>query len=225
MSAGARFCCRPGTITPLRRILAAALIGLAGLLAVPSAQAAAKLSADDKADIKRIEAYLNALGTLKSHFLQVSSNGTQAEGDVYVNRPGRMRIQYDPPTPVEIVATGTFLVYHDKDLEQVTWLGMDATPAGILLDETVQLSGKVTVLGLEREATTLRVTMAKTDDPTAGTLTLVFADKPLSLKKWTVVDAQGLLTTVALINPAFGVPLAKELFSFTDPYANKPSIR
>lgn len=200
-------------------------MSLATLVATPSAHAAARLSADDQADIKRIEAYLNGLGTLKSHFLQVSSNGAQAEGEVYVKRPGRMRIQYDPPTPIEIVATGTFLVYHDKDLEQVTWLGLDATPAGILLDETVRLSGKVTVLGLERDAATLRVTMAKSDDPTAGTLTLVFADKPLSLKKWTVIDAQGLLTSVALINPTFGVPLGKELFSFTDPYANRPSIR
>ena len=162
---------------------------------------------------------------MRSHFLQVSSNGAQAEGDVYIKRPGRMRIEYDPPTPIEIVATGTFLVYHDKDLQQVTWLGMDATPAGILLDDKVSLTGKVTVTGIERDASALRVSMIKTDDPAAGSLTLVFADKPLALKKWTVIDAQGLLTTVALIDPRFGIPLASDLFSFTDPYRDKPSVR
>lgn len=182
---------------------------------------AAKLSSRDAADVKRIEAYLNDLSTLKARFLQLSSNGAQAEGEVFVKRPGRMRIQYDPPMPVEIIATGTFLAYHDKDLEQVTWLGLDSTPAGILLDEHVALSGAVTVTGFERAASTLRVTLIKTDDPSIGSLTLVFADKPLALRKWTILDAQGLLTTVALINPRFGIPLSKNLFSFTNPYSNR----
>lgn len=179
------------------------------------------LNAAQQADVQRIEAYLNKLGTLKARFLQLSSNGGQAEGDLYLSRPGRMRIQYDPPVPVEIVATGTFLVYHDRDLEQVTWLGLGSTPAGFILDETVSLSGKLLVTQYVKEANALRVTLQKKDDPAMGALTLTFSDRPLSLKKWSIVDAQGLLTTVALINPRFGVPLSKNLFSFTDPYADR----
>lgn len=208
--------CRAATITPLKGGL---FLFILFLIAGPAAALdGAVLSTRDTKDVKRVEAYLNKLSTLKARFLQLSSNGAQAEGDVFVKRPGRMRIQYDPPMPVEIIATGTFLVYHDKDLEQVTWLGLDSTPAGILLDEHVSLSGDVTVTGFERNANTLRVTVTKTDDPTMGSLTLVLSDKPLSLKKWTIVDAQGLLTTVALIDPRFGVPLSKDLFSFTNPY-------
>lgn len=210
------------TITPRNTIFAVIAVALLVLVASPvCAQGALKLSRQDAKDVKRVEAYLNKLGTLKARFLQLSSNGAQAEGDVYLKRPGRMRIQYDPPMPVEIIATGTFLAYHDKDLEQVSWLGLNSTPAGIILQENLSLSGDILVTGFEREANTLRVTLSKTEDPSMGALTLILSDKPMHLKKWTVIDAQGLTTTVALINARFGLPLANSLFSFTNPYENR----
>ena len=183
------------------------------------------LSKAQKADVQRIEAYLNTIGTLKTRFLQLSSNGSTAEGDLYLSRPGRMRIQYDDPVPVEIVATGTFLVYHDKDLEQVTWVGLDSTPAGILLAETISFKDQLSVTGFEQKAGALRLSVVKADDPLGGSLTLTFSDNPLRLRKWTVVDAQGLLTSVALLNPRTGLALEPSLFEFTDPYKDDANPR
>ena len=206
----------------MRHLLTLAAFCLLLITAGPAA-AAPPLSAQDKADIARVEAYLNNLKTLQARFLQISSNGAFAEGRLFIDRPGRMRMDYDPPMPVEIVATGHDLVYHDKKLEQVTYLGLDSTPAGLLIGDNIRLSGKVTVTDIERDSGVIRITLAKTGDPMEGSLTLVLNDKPLVLRKWSVVDAQGLLTSVALQGARFGIKLSEKLFEFTDPYINRPS--
>ncbi len=62
-----------------------------------AADAVPALSEADRTDLARIEAYLNGLTTMQARFLQFSSDGCYAEGHIYVERPGRMRIEYDPP--------------------------------------------------------------------------------------------------------------------------------
>ncbi len=179
---------------------------------------AAELSTADMADIGRIEGYLNQLGTLDARFLQVSTNGGYAEGAIYLWRPGRMRIEYDPPTPILIVADGSSLFYQDKELDQISEIPLGATPASVLLDEKITLmSGGFTIVGFERQARVLRLTLVKTEDAGEGRITLVFGDRPLVLKKWTITDAQGIMTTVSLLKRRFGVPLKAELFEFEIP--------
>ncbi len=180
---------------------------------------ATELSATDKTDIRRIEAYLNKLTTVQARFLQISSNGTQAEGDLYISRPGRMRIQYDPPSPVFIVADGSWLIYVDKELDQVSYVPLESTPAGILLDAKISLlGGDFTITHFENVANVIRITLYKTDDPGKGILTLVFSDRPLTLKKWTITDAQGIFTSVSLIGSRFGISLDGNLFKFKSPF-------
>jgi len=179
---------------------------------------AADLSAADEADVRRIEAYMNKLDTLSARFLQISSNGAQAEGDLFISRPGRMRIQYDPPFPVFIVADGTWLIYVDKELDQVSHVPLDQTPAGILLDERIRILGdRFTITNFEKSANVLRLSVYKTNDPGEGALTLIFSDKPLALKKWTITDAQGILTSVSLLGSRYGLPLDGGLFKFDSP--------
>ena len=198
-----------------RLAVAAALAWAAG--AAADAPPAARLGDAERADIARIEAFLNGVSTLSARFLQVTSTGTYSEGTLYLWRPGRMRIEYDPPVPILMIADGRSLVYHDKKLKQVSYLGLESTPAGILLAETVSLSKSVTVTGFERGAGALRLTLVKTADPLEGSLTLVFGDKPLTLKKWVVTDPQGVTTTVSLLGARYGHPLDPELFRFVDP--------
>ena len=81
-----------------------------------------KLSAEDRKDILRIETYLNEIKSLRADFLQVSSNGEVATGNLLMLRPGRIRFEYDPPSPILLVADGVYLRYIDKELEQVTHL-------------------------------------------------------------------------------------------------------
>ena len=190
------------------------------VLAAPAATAqeapqAAVLSPPDRADVRRIESYLGRIDTLRARFLQVASDGSYAEGDLYLWRPGRLRMEYDSPVPILIVADGRALIYYDRELEQVSYLGLDSTPAGILLADTVSFSGGLTITGFERGEQSLRVTLAQTADPFAGSITLVVGDNPMALRKWTVLDAQGVTTTVSLFDARFGLPLNADLFRFT----------
>ena len=194
-------------------LLVAAFVVGGAAWAVPEAP----LSAADRADIARIETYFNGIETMRARFLQVTSTGAYSEGTFSLWRPGRMRIEYDPPVPILIVAYGRTLVYHDKKLMQVSYLGIDNSPAGLLLAERVSLSDTVTVTRFERGPGALRVTVVKKDDPLEGSLTLVFGDRPLIFKKWVIADAQGVETTVSLLGPRFGAPLDPELFRFVDP--------
>jgi len=205
--------------------LAAAGILCAFLLAMAPASAktpAAGRSDRDKADIARVEKYLNGLRTLRARFLQVSSTGGYSEGQLYIDRPGKMRIEYEPPVPILIVANGQWLIYHDKELEQVNYLALKDTPAAILVSEKVSFSnGDYTVTGFKRGPGVLRVSVAKTADLADARVTLVFSDRPLALRKWSVVDAQGVVTTVSLLGTRFGLPLNPDLFRFDDPGAGR----
>jgi outer membrane lipoprotein-sorting protein len=206
---------------------AALLLFATNLLAIPllatgaHAAPAPKLSEADKADIARIERYLNDIRTLKTRFSQTNPDGTSASGTIYVQRPGRMRVEYDPPNPVLVVATGVWLIYHDKKLGQVSHLPINSSPAAFLVRDSLEFARDGAILGFERGPKVLRLTVAEKADAGAQKLTLVFADSPLKLEKWMVVDPQGQTTHVSLVEPATGVALDPILFKFSDPTPDK----
>ncbi len=175
---------------------------------------------DDAArqELRQVEAYFNSIRTLEARFVQTSSNGKAAAGWVYVSRPGHLRVEYDPPPSVLIVADGTFLIYYDRALDQVSYIPLGSTPAGILLADHISIDDPaLTVTDFTDDGTRLRLTLVRTDSPGEGTLTIVFSKSPLALVEWQVVDAQGISTQVALEGAAFGVPLDDSLFQFRNP--------
>ena len=196
----------------------AALALIVGAAGAPGAHAQkvkpAALDEAAKADIARIEAYLNGIKTARTRFVQISQAGEAASGVLTLARPGRFRFEYDPPTPIMLVATGTFLVYVDRALDQTTHVFLRNTPVAILVAENVKLSGSVTVTQFSRSPGVVRVTLVKSEEPEEGSITLVFADAPMALRQWVVIDAQGARTTVTLDALEFGVPVNDEMFNY-----------
>jgi outer membrane lipoprotein-sorting protein len=190
------------------------LLSAAALLPVTlTAQAVpVALSAQDQADIARIENYLNGLTTLKAHFLQVAQDGGVSEGTAWLERPGRMRFQYDPPAPFLLIASHGVLTFHDSSLQQTSNIGLGRTPLGILLADHVKLSGAVTVTGIQRLPGQIQLTLIRAESSGDGSLTLIFADPPLNLRQWTVVDAQRRETHVTLYNVQTGGTFDQQLF-------------
>ncbi|MBL4667395.1 MAG: outer membrane lipoprotein carrier protein LolA [Sneathiella sp.] len=189
---------------------------LSSTLLISANATAAKLTDDDREDIARVEAYLNKITTLKAHFLQVNSEGHVAEGNVLINRPGRARFEYEPPAQILVVADGTWLVFHDKELDETTRIPLSATPISVLLEEDVELSGDVTVTSVEKDGGILRVNIIDTDEPDEGGITLVFTLHPFALRKWLITDPQGSTTSVSLSNMERGLEFKAELFTFYD---------
>ncbi len=195
------------------------------LTALPAAAEVvpARLTDTDRADLARIEGYLNKLTTMESRFLQFSDEGV-AEGRIYLDRPEHLRIEYAPPVPVLMVASDLILMFHDTELQQTTFLPVSETPAGFLLDDDIKLSGDLTVTEFLRGAQSFRVTLVETNSPDSGSVTLTFEDKPLRLAKWRVIDAQGAAVEVSLLDPRFGGKFDNpgELFSTVAPAAGNP---
>ncbi|WP_334128451.1 LolA family protein [Sneathiella sp.] len=186
------------------------------MMAISAAPSHAALTEADKAQIARVEAYLDTLKTFKADFLQIDSAGGIAQGDVYMRKPGRMRFEYKPPAQILVVADGLWLVFHDKELKETTRLPLMATPVSILLKENVSLSGDVTVTDVQHAGETLRLTIIDTDNRDEGSITLIFTDKPFELRQWLVTDAQGQVTSVSLGKIEKNIKLKAELFTFFD---------
>ncbi|MBP0491569.1 LolA family protein [Pararoseomonas indoligenes] len=201
-----------------RQILPAlALLPLAAPALAPKALAQGALSARDRADLQRVEAYLNGITTLRARFIQIAQNGATAQGTALIWRPGRMRFDYDPPEPLLLVANAGQFMHYDKELRQPSIVPVGSTPLGILLRERITLSGDVTVSGLQREGGFLRVTLFRTANASEGRITLVMADNPLELRQWLVVDGQGHTTRVTLSAIETGIRLERATFDFNDP--------
>lgn len=175
---------------------------------------ATKLSIEDRKDILRIETYLNEIKSLRAGFLQVSSNGNVATGNLLMLRPGKIRFEYDPPSPILLIADGVYLRYIDKELEQVTHLWLENTPIWFLVKEDIKLAGDITLTKLSRGSNILIATLTKSKEPEKGAITLIFSDKPLLLKKWMITDAQGIKTTVTLNNSERAITIDPSLFEF-----------
>lgn len=209
---------RPLAVTTL--LSGAAITGLpfagTGMLAPASAQAAdsVTLTSDQQQDVSRIEDYLNGITTLKADFVQISSDGGAAKGELYMQRPGKMRFEYAPPSQILLVATGHDFIYYDKEINAPTYFDIDETPAGLILADNVSLSRDVKIIDFRRTAETIRIKLIRKSDPGAGNVTLVFQDNPMQLRQWVVEDATGIETTVTLFNAEEGMKLDQSLFEF-----------
>jgi outer membrane lipoprotein-sorting protein len=184
----------------------------------PVAPKALRLTDQQRAELLLVQDYLNGIHTLSSRFTQVTPDGRQSHGQIYLSRPGRMRIEYDPPIPVLLVADGNgSIYYYDRELQQVSDMRAGQTPAGFLLRDRITLSGDLTVTTYEHNPGAIRVGVFETKEPGDGMVTMVFDDKPIQLHQWTVVDAQRKEVTVTLDNPHFGAAVDPKLFYWTDP--------
>ncbi len=176
-----------------------------------------ELTENNRATLNRIEQYLSSLSTIQSEFIQVAPNGDIAAGKFYMMRPGKLRLQYDPPTPILMVTAGDYLVYYDHELGQVNYIDMDDTLVGFLARPQVQFDDSVKVVDLTQSYNSIRVSILQSEKPKDGMLTLEFVDNPMQIRNMVVTDSAGQVTTVSLNNAKFGVPLDADLFKFKDP--------
>jgi outer membrane lipoprotein-sorting protein len=198
---------------------------LMGLSAPAKAQTTPlALTPADQALISQVETYLNDQKGLTANFLQVAADGSTRTGKAWIERPGKMRFEYDPPDKQLLVAGFGLLVYNDPDLDQTTNIPLGSTPLGILLAKHVDLnSGGVVVTNIQQQPGEDDITLIRKDKPAAGSLTLVFGTDPLELRQWVVNDAQGRQTRVSLYDIAPGGPYPDSLFQYNTGTSPIPS--
>jgi outer membrane lipoprotein-sorting protein len=196
--------------------LAVATTPFAALARAAAPPTAVAMTPQDAADLRRISSYLNGIQTMTARFRQHSSGGG-ASGSLWLARPGRMRFEYDPPSPILLIADRFYVYYVDKQLAEMSKVGLKSTPAWFLLREPITFDDLV-VTWLERGANGLRVTVVDPAEPDNGSLTMLFTNQP-ALRQWTIVDQQRKTTTVSISDVQFGAALDPELFVYRDPFA------
>lgn len=169
------------------------------------------------ARVIKAEEWLKGFKTAQARFEQLGYDGTRLTGNFYINRPGRLRFEYDPPTKDFIVADGTFLHFYDATQKQMSSAPIGSTLADFLLRPSARLDGDIKVMSTRTKKGMVYITLAQTADPSAGQAELRFTEEPFQLKSWRIVDGQGLATEITLANIKTGVTLAPKLFVYKDP--------
>jgi outer membrane lipoprotein-sorting protein len=151
--------------------------------------------------VQRINQALNGMTTLVGEFTQTSADGRRRTGRLYVQRPGKLRFDYNPPAQLEVVSDGLNVAVIDKRVPQQDVYGIGQTPLKFLLAERIDVSRDTKVTSVKREKDEIILDI-EDKNTLAGTskIRIHFHGENLGLKRWTVTDPQGMPTTVTLAN-------------------------
>ncbi|MEQ1753568.1 MAG: outer-membrane lipoprotein carrier protein LolA [Micropepsaceae bacterium] len=189
---------------------------LIALFAVTANAVAAPLQPLDLADLGKVSAYLNAITSLKSNFVQVGPNGELDQGVVYARKPGRLRFEYAPPSPYLIVSDGVTIAVANSKLRTVDRYPLVDNPLNLILRENIDLAHDPRITAVDRQAGSLRITATEKSGPLKGQVTLIFRYPAIEIAQWIITDAQGLQTMIALKGPQTEIQLSPELFVLRD---------
>ena len=163
--------------------------------------------------IDRVNVYLMSVQTMIGDFVQVGPDGRRSEGKIYLQKPGRIRFEYNPPSPIELVADGNSVVIRDRKLDTQDLYPLSQTPLRFLLADRIDLLRETNVVSVSADDTFLSLLLEERHT-LGGThkVLLMFSAKDTQLKQWTVTDPQGYDTTIALYNLDLGKKLDPSMF-------------
>jgi outer membrane lipoprotein-sorting protein len=202
---------------PTRRLVLA--VG-AALLAAPALAAerlpATVLAPEDRALVDRAVAYLQGLTTARGRFIQTDARGQVTQGEVFMQRPGRARFAYDPPSGLLVVSNGSTVSMYDRRLRTFQSYPLGATALSLFLAREISLSRGVIVEQVVRTAGGFDIVARDAHRQAEGRIRLSFSNAP-ALTGWTLTDAQGQPTRVQLVGFGPSGPLSGDLFVLRDP--------
>ncbi|UAB88418.1 outer membrane lipoprotein carrier protein LolA [Ruegeria sp. SCSIO 43209] len=181
---------------------------LALTLAAPAAWAAEKLP------LSQISNYLNQMKTVQTTFTQVNDDGSLSTGKLWLERPGKMRFEYDPPNSAVVLArSGTVQIFDPKSNQPPEQYPLKRTPLSLVLARNVNLGQANMVVGHDFDGTATVVTAQDPKNPESGRIELMFTSNPVELRKWVIHDNAGSQTTVLLGPLTEGGNLDSSVFS------------
>ncbi|MCL2673505.1 MAG: outer membrane lipoprotein carrier protein LolA [Alphaproteobacteria bacterium] len=203
-------------------IISAALAAFAAVIATGAIALAAVNPAVTSAQTRHmadIEKYFDQVRTMTADFTQVASNGTSSRGRLYLSKPGRLKMVYDPPDNFELIANSGRFIYHDKRLNQAMYLDISRTVANVILRDRLAFNTPgLEVTRVQESGQDIEITLRQQNDPMAGQMTLVFNLRPqIALAGWRITDAQNVTTVVTLHKQAVNVPVSRRLFDYVNP--------
>ncbi len=212
----------PARPNRFRRAMSALVLGIAvagsALLAMPMTESAAQ--AATIADAQKIADHFSSVRTMSGEFVQFGPRGEQTGGKFFIERPGKIRFNYEAPSGFKVISDGDSVVINNAKLNTWDLYPLSKTPLKLLLDNRIDLSGnKVRSVKQDEDLTTIQLQ----DKSVFGdsTITMMFDPKSYDLRQWTITDAQGKDTTVMIFNVQQGVNLDPGVFKIDYDYISE----
>ena len=166
--------------------------------------------------LSQMRSALSSARTAKGNFVQTNADGSVTTGTFALNRPGRMRFDYDDPTPILIVSNGTTVAMEDSELETVDRVPIGSTPLGLILSTDLGFDDDVDVLNVMRNEDRVGVRVSDATGELEGTLTMVFDAQNYDLLGWLAIDGNLQTTVVDLVDVETNVRVDPRLFRLDD---------
>jgi outer membrane lipoprotein-sorting protein len=197
------------------------VVAAAGLL-LPVAFSSASTAASAASSPQKIADHFSSVKTLTGEFVQFGPRGEQTGGTFYISRPGKIRFNYEKPSPIRVVADGKSVVVNNKKLDTWDLYPLNKTPLKLLLSEKIELTGE-RIKSVKEETDLTTIVMGDKTIFGNSKITLMFDTVNYDLRQWTITDAQGLDTTVMIFNTKSGVDFDPKLFDidYTRVHASK----
>ena len=168
----------------------------------------------------KVENFFNNLKTLEAEFIQVSPSGKTSNGKIFLDLPGKLRIDYNKPNNLLITCKGFWIVIQNRELKSTNNIPLSQTPFSILLENKINFNNKDLIVDLQKALGIITLKIKLTENSQAGELLLEFSEKPFILKKWIIRDIVGDKTTVLIQNAIYNKKLPFTIFfpdEFLDP--------
>jgi len=167
----------------------------------------------DPIPLSALSQYLNALRTAEGRFAQINADGSRSDGTIYIQRPGRMRFEYDGDDLLVIAGGGQVAIFDGRGNSRPEQYPLRRTPLNLILRNNVDLAASGMVTALESDGAHTRVTAQDPETPEIGTITMVFSEEPVQLRQWVITDQLGAQTTLMLEDFDEGVRIGARLFN------------
>lgn len=191
--------------------------GFTGLMALTFAAGLSLLSpveasAQASAAAQKIADHFASVKTMAGEFVQFGPRGEQTGGKFFINRPGKIRFNYEDPSPMRVIADGRSVVIGNRKLKTWDLYPLSKTPLNLLLGEKIDLSAKM-VRSVKEEADLTTIVLGDRNMFGDSTITMMFDPKTYDLRQWTITDAQGKDTSVMIFNVKTGIKLDDKVFA------------
>ena len=161
---------------------------------------------------QRIADHFSSIKTMAGEFMQIGPSGQQTGGKFFIERPGKIRFNYDPPSPISVISDGKSVVIGNSKLDTWNLYPLSTTPLKLLLSDHIDLSGRM-VKSVKQGPDLTTIVLGDRSVFGNSTITMMFDPTSYELKQWTITDAQGKDTTVMIYNVQTGVQLAGSMFN------------
>lgn len=202
---------RTAGASPTRRAILAGAAAFALFAAMPAPQAAAQ----DAVVAQKIADHFSSVKTMAGEFVQFGPRGEQTGGKFFLERPGKIRFNYEKPSPMRVISDGRSVVIGNSKLRTWDIYPLSKTPLALLLDDRIDLKSKM-VRDVKEEPDLITIKLGDKSLFADSTITMMFDPNSYDLRQWTITDNQGKDTSVMIFNTQTGLTFDKSVF--TIPY-------